>query len=108
MGHFLDGRASLVVGSHTHAPTADARVLEGGTAFQTDAGMCGDYDSVIGSDKGMWVQKFRTKMPVGRITPSKGDGTLCALFVETNERSGLARRVAPVIVGGQLQGRTVS
>ena len=108
MGHFLDGRASLVVGSHTHVPTADTQILESGTAFQTDAGMCGDYDSVIGADKGMWVQKFRTKMPVGRITPSKGDGTLCAVFVETDGRSGLARRVAPIIVGGRLQGRTVT
>lgn len=108
IGHFLDGRASLVVGSHTHVPTADTRILEGGTAFQTDAGMCGDYDSVIGSDKGMWVQKFRTKMPVGRITPSKGDGTLCAVYVETDARDGLARRAKPIIVGGQLHPQSLS
>jgi len=105
IGHFLDGRASLVVGTHTHVPTGDAMVLAGGTAFQTDAGMCGDYDSVIGSDKGMWVQKFRSKMPVGRITPATGAGTLCAVFVETDEATGLARRAGPVVVGGRLQPR---
>ncbi|MDP6953674.1 MAG: TIGR00282 family metallophosphoesterase [Alphaproteobacteria bacterium] len=105
VGHFLDGRATLVVGSHTHVPTADGQILPGGTAYQTDAGMCGDYDSVIGSDKGMWVQKFRAKMPVGRITPSKGDGTLCATLVETEPRSGLARSIEPVVLGARLQER---
>jgi len=105
LGHFLDGRASLVVGTHTHTPTADTRVLEGGTAFQTDAGMCGDYDSVIGSDKGMWVQKFRSKMPVGRITASKGAGTLCGVIVETDPGTGLARRAEPLILGSGLTER---
>ncbi len=105
MGHFADGRASLVVGTHTHAPTSDGQIFPGGTAFQTDAGMCGDYDSVIGSDKGMWVQKFRTKMPVGRISPSKGPGTLCAVYVETDPRTGLAREIRQVIRGARLQVR---
>ena len=105
LGHFLDGRATLVVGSHTHVPTADGQILPAGTAYQTDAGMCGDYDSVIGSDKGMWVQKFRSKMPVGRITPSKGEGTLCAVLVETEPRSGLARSIEPVVLGARLQER---
>lgn len=99
LGHFVDGRASLVVGSHTHVPTSDARVLAGGTAFQTDAGMCGDYDSVIGSDKAMWIQKFRTKMPVGRIPPSKGPGALCAVCVETDPATGLARGVRQILRG---------
>ncbi len=102
IGHFLDGRATFVVGTHTHTPTADTRVLSGGTAFQTDAGMCGDYDSVIGSDKDMWVQKFRSKMPVGRITPSKGEGTLCGVIVETVPGTGLARRAEALILGGSL------
>ena len=105
IAHFLDGRASLVVGTHTHVPTADSQLLPGGTAYQTDAGMCGDYDSVIGSDKGMWVQKFRAKLPVGRITPSKGEGTLCAVLVETDPHTGLARRVEPVILGPRLHTR---
>ena len=105
LGLIADGRVSLAVGSHTHVPTADARIMPKGTAYQTDAGMCGDYDSVIGSDKGMWVQKFRSKLPVGRITPSKGEGTLCAVLVETDQRTGLARRVEPVIVGPHLHTR---
>ena len=93
------------MGTHTHTPTADTLVLMGGTAFQTDAGMCGDYDSVIGSDKGMWVQKFRSKMPVGRITPSKGAGTLCGVLVETDPATGLARSAEPIILGGSLAER---
>ena len=105
VAHFLDGRASLVVGSHSHVPTADGQILPGGTAYQSDAGMCGDYDSVIGSDKGMWVQKFRSKMPVGRIGPSNGAATLCAVLVETEPRSGLARSIEPVILGARLKER---
>ena len=105
IAHFADGRASAVVGSHTHVPTSDARILPGGAAFQTDAGMCGDYDSVIGSDKATWIQKFRTKMPVGRISPSDGTGTLCALFVETDPATGHARRVRQILRGGHLEQR---
>jgi len=104
-GHFLDGRVSLVVGTHSHVPTADTHLLDGGTAYQTDAGMCGDYNSVIGGDKDMWVAKFRTKRPGGRILPSKGAGALCAVFVETNPRTGLARRAAPLITGATLEPR---
>jgi metallophosphoesterase (TIGR00282 family) len=104
-GHFLDGRASLVVGTHTHAPTADIRVLDGGTAFQTDVGMCGDYNSVIGSDREMWVQRFRSKLPMGRIQPSKGPGTLAAVFVETEPATGLARHAGAVVLGAHLQER---
>jgi len=105
IAHMVDGRASLVVGSHTHSPTADSMILDGGTAFQTDAGMCGDYNSVIGGDRQLWVEKFRSKMPVGRINSSDGEGTLCAVFIETVEHSGLARRIAPVVVGGRLAQR---
>ncbi|MGK2740610.1 TIGR00282 family metallophosphoesterase [Tepidicaulis sp. LMO-SS28] len=101
MGHFCDGRASLVVGTHSHIPTADAQVLPGGTAYQTDAGMCGDYDSVIGMEKDEPVNRFVTKMPRGRFTPALGPATLCGVFVET-EGNGLARRVEPVRLGGRL------
>jgi metallophosphoesterase (TIGR00282 family) len=105
MGHFCDGRASLVVGSHSHIPTADAQVLPGGTAYQTDAGACADYDSVIGMEKFEPVQRFVRKMSGGRFTPATGPATLCGVFVETDAR-GLAARVEPVRVGGRLK-RTV-
>jgi len=99
--HILDGRASLVVGTHTHVPTADARVLPGGTAYMTDAGMCGDYDSIIGMAKEPAVARFVRKMPTERLSPADGPATLCAVFVETDER-GLARRVQPIRIGGGL------
>ena len=102
MGHFCDGRASLVVGSHSHVPTADAQILPSGTAFQTDAGACADYDSVIGMDKFEPVQRFLKKISGARFTPATGPATLCAVFVETNAR-GLATRVEPVRVGGRLK-----
>jgi metallophosphoesterase (TIGR00282 family) len=102
MAHFADGRASFVVGSHTHIPTADAQILPGGTAYQTDAGMCGDYDSVIGMAKDMSIERFVRKMPTGRLEPAQGEATLCAVLVETDDRSGLARTIGPVRVGGRL------
>ena len=102
MGHYVDGRASLVVGSHTHIPTADARILTGGTAYMSDAGMCGDYDSVIGMKKHGAIERFVTKMPTGRLEPAEGEATLCGVFVETDDRTGLAVRVAPLRTGGCL------
>ncbi len=102
MGHFCDGRASLVVGTHSHIPTADAQILPGGTAYQTDAGACADYDSVIGMEKHEPVQRFTTKMSGGRFTPALGPATLCGVFVETNAK-GLASRIDPVRVGGRLK-----
>ena len=102
MGHFADGRASLVVGTHSHVPTADAQILRKGTAYQTDAGMCGDYDSVIGMQKEAAIQRFVTKMPGERLQVAEGEGTLCAVFVETDDATGLARRIAPVRLGGRL------
>jgi metallophosphoesterase (TIGR00282 family) len=102
MGHFCDARVSLVVGSHSHVPTADAQVLPGGTAYQTDAGMCGDYDSVIGMRKEVAVARFVRKMPGERLTPADGPGTMCAVFAEIDDATGLARRVAPVRIGGRL------
>jgi 2',3'-cyclic-nucleotide 2'-phosphodiesterase len=101
MGHFCDGRASLVVGTHTHAPTADAQILPGGTAFQSDAGACADYDSVIGMDKQEPLRRFTTKMPGARYAPATGPATLCAVFVQT-AATGLASRIAPVRIGGRL------
>ncbi|MGH7186275.1 MAG: TIGR00282 family metallophosphoesterase, partial [Pseudomonadota bacterium] len=102
MAHVVDGRVSLCVGTHTHVPTADTMILPRGTAYQSDAGMCGDYDSVIGMDKTVPIARVTRKLPTERMTAATGEGTLCAVFVETDETSGLARRVAPVRVGGRL------
>lgn len=101
-GHFCDGRASLVVGTHTHIPTADHQILPGGTAYLTDAGMCGDYDSVIGMEKTEPLQRFLRKLPVERMRPAEGEATLCGVAVETDDRTGRAVMVAPLRVGGRL------
>jgi calcineurin-like phosphoesterase len=103
MGHICDGRVSLVVGSHSHVPTADHQVLPKGTAYQTDAGMCGDYDSVIGMEKTLPIQRFTRKLPTERLSAAMGPGTLCAVFVETDDKTGLARRVSPVRIAGRLE-----
>ncbi|QQS12274.1 MAG: TIGR00282 family metallophosphoesterase [Rhodospirillales bacterium] len=102
IGYFCDGRASLVVGTHTHVPTADARLLPKGTAYQTDAGMCGDYDSVIGMKKEIAMPRMIRKMPGDRLAPAEGEATLCAVYVETDDRTGLAVKIAPIRIGGQL------
>jgi len=102
LAHLADGHVSMVVGSHTHIPTADAHVLAGGTAYQTDAGMCGDYDSVIGMAKDEPMRRFVRKMSGGRPEPAAGPATVCGLFVETDDRTGLALRAEPVRVGGRL------
>lgn len=104
MGHFCDGRASLVVGTHSHVPTADAQILPGGTAYQTDAGMCGDYDSVIGMEKDEPLNRFLRKIPRARFSPALGPATLCGVFIETDRQTGLARRIEPVRLGGRLKG----
>jgi 2',3'-cyclic-nucleotide 2'-phosphodiesterase len=101
-GHFLDGQVSAVIGTHTHCPSADAQVLPGGTAFQSDAGMSGDYDSVIGMVKDGATMRFWRKMPGERLAPAEGEATVCGVFVETDDATGLARTVAPVRVGGRL------
>jgi metallophosphoesterase (TIGR00282 family) len=101
-GHHADGRASAVIGTHTHVPTADAQILPGGTAYASDAGMCGDYDSVIGMLKGPAVTKFIRKMPGERLSPAEGEATLCGFFVVIDDASGLAARIEPVRVGGRL------
>ncbi|MEO0357128.1 MAG: TIGR00282 family metallophosphoesterase [Pseudomonadota bacterium] len=102
VGHFCDGKASVVVGTHTHVPTADVQILPGGTAFQSDAGMCGDYNSVIGMDKTEPLRRFVTGMPKGRFEPAMGKATLCGLLVETDDQSGKATSVDMFRHGGRL------
>ena len=102
MGHFADGRASLVVGTHTHTPAADHQILPGGTGYLTDAGMTGDYDSVIGMDKAEPLNRFLRKLPVERFRPAEGPATLCGVAVETDDHTGLATAIAPIRVGGRL------
>ncbi|WP_112663864.1 TIGR00282 family metallophosphoesterase [Microvirga flavescens] len=103
MGHYLDGRVSLVVGTHTHVPTADHRVLAGGTAYMSDAGMCGDYDTVLGMQKEESIRRFLQKTPGPRMEPGLGEGTLSGIAVETDDRTGLAVRVAAVRLGPHLE-----
>ena len=103
LGHVADGHASLVVGTHTHVPTADAHLLVGGTAFQADAGMCGDYNSVIGMEKNASIANFHRKFPRQRLAPADGAATLCGTFLETDPSTGLATRVEPIRIGGRLQ-----
>ncbi|MBV9811691.1 MAG: YmdB family metallophosphoesterase, partial [Acetobacteraceae bacterium] len=100
--HSFDGQVSLVVGTHTHVPTADHTILPGGTAYQSDVGMCGDYDSVIGMGKEVAATRFWRKMPGERLNPAEGESTLCGLLVETDDATGLARAVHPIRQGGRL------
>lgn len=102
MGHFVDGRASLLVGTHTHTPTADHHILTGGTAYMSDAGMCGDYDSVIGMDKAEPLTRFQRKLPVERFKPAEGPATVCGVAVETEDKTGLATAISPIRIGGRL------
>ena len=102
IGHFFDGKATLVVGTHTHIPTNDARVLENGTAYQTDAGMCGDYNSVIGMDKFNSLNKF-FKREAKKHFPAMGEASLCGTIVEANLKSGLANKIESFIFGGDLK-----
>ena len=101
MGHFFDGKATLVVGTHTHIPTNDVRVLINGTAYQTDAGMCGDYDSVIGMNKKNSLNRFLKKDSTKHF-PAEGNATLSGLIVECNTDNGLAYKAEPFIYGGEL------
>ncbi len=102
LGHYLDGKVSMVSGSHTHVPTADYQILPGGTAYQTDAGMCGDYDSVIGFEKTHCVRNFLEHVVRERRSAASGEATLCGLFVDIDDSTGLANRVEPVRIGGRL------
>lgn len=103
MGYHADGRVSLVVGTHTHIPTADARILPKGTGYQTDAGMCGSYDSVIGMDAQLAVNKFVRKMPGERLRPAEGEVTLCGVMIDTDDKTGLCTAIAPLRIGGVLK-----
>ena len=102
MGHFVDGRATAVIGTHTHVPTADEQILHGGTAYISDAGMCGDFDSVLGMDKQEPLTRFLTKIPTGRFSPASGEATLCGVAIEVDDQTGLARAIAPLRLGGRL------
>lgn len=102
-GHFLDGRVSLVVGTHTHQPTADHHILNGGTAYITDAGMCGDYDSIIGMKKEIAMPRMIRKLPGERLAPAEGEATLCGVYVETDDRTGLATRIKSLRLGANLE-----
>jgi 2',3'-cyclic-nucleotide 2'-phosphodiesterase len=102
MAYFVDGRASAVIGTHTHVPTADHRILAGGTAYMSDAGMCGDYDSVIGMEKTEPLNRFIRKLPVERLTPAEGEATVCGVLIETDDATGLAREITPLRIGGRL------
>jgi metallophosphoesterase (TIGR00282 family) len=99
LAHFLDGRVSAVIGTHTHVPTADGRVLSKGTAFQTDAGMTGDYDSVIGMKTDVPIQRFTRKFSIEKLTPADGVAMVCGVLVVTDDRTGLASAIEPVRVG---------
>jgi calcineurin-like phosphoesterase len=103
MGYFCDGRASLVVGTHTHAPTADHRIFKGGTAFISDVGMTGDFDSVIGMAKDEPLNRFLRKISSSKFEPANGAATMCAIAVETDDATGLARKVGAVRIGGGLE-----
>jgi len=102
MGHFCDGRASLVIGTHSHVPTADAQILNGGAAYQSDAGACADYDSVIGNQKEEPLRRFTTRISGSRFQPAEGPATVCGVYVETDPATGLALRIEPIRIGGRL------
>lgn len=101
--HFVDGRVSAVIGTHTHTPTADHQILNSGTAYLSDAGMCGDFDSSLGMEKEEPLNRFLTKIPKGRFEPANGEATLCGVGIETDDRTGLALRIAPLRLGPRLE-----
>ena len=102
MGHWLDGRCSVIFGTHTHIPTADHRILPGGTAYLSDLGMCGDYDSILGMDKEEPLTRFTRKLPSGRLTAASGPGSISGLAIDTDDDTGLAVAVAPLRLGPNL------
>lgn len=102
-GHFLDGRVSAVVGTHTHQPTADYQILNHGTGYMTDAGMCGDYDSSLGFDKEEPLNRFISKLPKGRFEAAEGPATICGVALEISDRTGLTEKIAPLRLGPRLE-----
>jgi len=105
MGYFFDGKATMFVGTHTHVPTSDYRILEKGTAYQTDIGMCGDYNSVIGMNRDNSIKKFFKDPSAMKHYPALGEATISGLMVEGDDKTGLAKKVEPIIVGGALESR---
>lgn len=103
MGYYLDGKVSCVVGTHTHIPTADTRILPEGTSFQSDAGMCGDYDSIIGMKKDVPISRFVRKISMGPLKPAEGEGTVCGVFFETDDQSGKTKSIIPIRKGPHLR-----
>lgn len=103
MGYYLDGRVSAVVGTHTHAPTCDHRVLPGGTAYLSDAGMCGDYESVLGMDRGEPISRFVRRINSARLAPSTGEATVCGVAYDIDDETGLANDIGLIRVGGCLK-----
>jgi 2',3'-cyclic-nucleotide 2'-phosphodiesterase len=106
MGHYLDGQVTLVVGTHSHVPTYDFRILNHGTAYQTDAGMCGDYDSVIGMNKDAALKKFLKQPNLERLSPALGKGTLSGIKVIADEKTGLAKDIKPITIGAHFNQRS--
>jgi calcineurin-like phosphoesterase len=106
MGHYLDGLVTLVVGTHSHVPTYDFRILNNGTAYQTDAGMCGDYDSVIGMDKDAALKKFLKQPNLERLSPALGKGTLSGIKVLADDKTGLAKDIKPITIGAHFNQRS--
>ncbi len=104
--HFVDGRVSAVVGTHTHVPTADYQILNGGTAYMSDAGMCGNYDSSLGMEKEEPINRFVTKVPRGRFEPALGEATICGVGIEIDDSSGLASSIKPLRIGARLENVT--
>ena len=102
IGHFFDGNSTCVVGTHTHVPTSDTRILEKGTAYQTDIGMCGDYNSVVGFNKVNSLKKFSKEKDAVKNFPSEGEGTISGIIIEANNKTGLANKVTRLILGGSL------
>jgi len=105
MGYLFDGKATMVVGTHTHVPTSDHRVMEKGTAYQTDVGMCGDYNSVIGMNRDNSLRKFLKDPSVKKHYPALGEATISGLMVIADEKTGLAKKVEPIVLGGVLEER---
>jgi metallophosphoesterase (TIGR00282 family) len=102
LAHYLDGRVTAVVGTHTHLPTADAQIFSKGTAFMGDAGMCGDYNSVIGVKAHVPVTKFTQKLCFEKMSPAEGEGTVCGVFIESDDKTGRAVRIEPIRIGARL------
>jgi len=105
IGHLFDGKATMVVGTHTHVPTADHRIMDNGTAYHTDVGMCGDYNSVIGMNKDNSLKKFLKDPSAKRHHPALGEATISGIMVSADDKTGLANKVEPIILGKFLENR---